>query len=456
MSVLAKILNKSITRVVGQTSKFDLAVDDMLEKFKESCPPKAELLKIVKQKNQIQTALSNVVNVLNSVESTAETAETIVTTVSSAVTVIKAIPIPTSVPPGIGVPINVITILADSLDLLGDTLKGMKGVVSGVPDALQIIIKAAQDIINKLQLLDGVLNKCIEELSEGMTQEEKNELISEIGSVAATAGTFSDDVLNLADESALEARLDPNSNDPLFYKGFKLEIQYNAQNEFSFPQRRIYGYQDASIDTETALKDRFGSGYVKKTYPSREIYNLPDKGYSYSTSVKVLIDEIKFRIDALRPLSPTVEKVYTTQFPPPSQDAGNQPRGGALGPAGTPPPPPPPPKAIISGNNSITLPTNANNLLQSGTITINEAPISVRIAADTGINTLTNSRDLGSITATFKPKVTGNSTTITVSKGFKTVEYTYTENGTYNWTLQVTQAQALNDNTGAIVGFAIV
>ena len=456
MSVLSKILNKSITRVVGQTSKFDLAIDDMLEKFKESCPPKAELLKIVKQKNQIQTALSNVVNTLNSVESTAETAETIITTVSTAVTVIKAIPIPTSVPPGIGVPINVITILADSLDLLGDTLKGMKGVVKGVPDALKIIIKAAQDIIAKLQLLDGVLNKCIEELSDGMTQQEKNELISEIGSVAATAGTFSNDTLNLADESALEARLDPNSNDPLFYKGFKLEIQFDATNEFSFPSRRIYGYQDASIDTEEALKDRFGSGYVKKTYPSREIYNLPDNGYSYSTSVKVLIDEIKFRIDALRPLSPTVEKVYTTQFPPPSQDAGNQPRGGALNPTGTSTPPPPPPRAIISGNNSITLPTSANNLIQSGTITINQAPISVRITADTGINTLTNNRDLGSINATFKPKVTGNSTTITASKEFKSVEYTYTENGTYNWTLQVTQAQALNDNTGAIVGFAIV
>ena len=456
MSVLSKILNKSITRVVGQTSKFDLAIDDMLEKFKESCPPKAELLKIVKQKNQIQTALSNVVNTLNSVESTAETAETIITTVSTAVTVIKAIPVPSSVPPGIGVPINVITILADSLDLLGDTLKGMKGVVKGVPDALKIIIKAAQDIIAKLQLLDGVLNKCIEELSDGMTQQEKNELISEIGSVAATAGTFSNDTLNLADESALEARLDPNSNDPLFYKGFKLEIQFDATNEFSFPSRRIYGYQDASIDTEEALKDRFGSGYVKKTYPSREIYNLPDKGYSYSTSVKVLIDEIKFRIDALRPLSPAVEKVYTTQFPPPSQEAGNQPRGGALGPAGNTPPPPPPPKATISGNNSISLPTTSQNWTKTGTITINNAPVTIKVLANTGVNSSTYQMDSGYIKSTFRPSIGTSAFNVEAREEIEEVTYTYTTNGTYNWEMKISHAVGMDNNNGAVVRFVII
>ena len=56
MSALGKLLVKSTTRVIKNTAKFELAVDDLIDKFKDSCPPKSDLMKIVQQKNQIQTA----------------------------------------------------------------------------------------------------------------------------------------------------------------------------------------------------------------------------------------------------------------------------------------------------------------------------------------------------------------------------------------------------------------
>ena len=92
MSFLSKLLIKSITKVIKNLTKFEVAIDAMVDKFKNSCPPKKELLQIVKQKNQIQGALENVVGAFNTVEATAETTNTIVTTVSTAVKVIKAIP----------------------------------------------------------------------------------------------------------------------------------------------------------------------------------------------------------------------------------------------------------------------------------------------------------------------------------------------------------------------------
>jgi hypothetical protein len=36
---LSKIVIKTITKVVKNTSKFDIAVDDLIDKFKDSCPP---------------------------------------------------------------------------------------------------------------------------------------------------------------------------------------------------------------------------------------------------------------------------------------------------------------------------------------------------------------------------------------------------------------------------------
>ena len=163
MSFLSSLLIKTITKVIKNLTKFEVAIDALIDRFKASCPPKAELLNIVKQKNQIQGALENVVGAFNTVEATAETTNTIVTTVSTVVKVIKAIPIPTSVPPGVGIPINVITLLADSLDTLGDLLKGAKGALKVVPSAGKTIQEAAQTIVTKLQTLDGVLNVCIEE-----------------------------------------------------------------------------------------------------------------------------------------------------------------------------------------------------------------------------------------------------------------------------------------------------
>jgi len=62
---LSKIVIKTITKVVKNTSRFDIVIDDLIDKFKDSCPPKPELLRLVKQKNQIQSALTNLTDTIN-------------------------------------------------------------------------------------------------------------------------------------------------------------------------------------------------------------------------------------------------------------------------------------------------------------------------------------------------------------------------------------------------------
>jgi len=342
MSFLSSLLIKTITKVIKNLTKFEVAIDALIDRFKASCPPKEELLQIVKQKNQIQGALENVVGAFNTVEATAETTNTIVTTVSVAVKVIKSIPIPTSFPPGAGIPINVITLLADSLDTLGDLLKGAKGALKVVPSAGKTIQEAAQTIVTKLQTLDGVLNVCIEELAQNggedggpMTQQEINDLINEIGNVAAESGNFVNPNLNTANEDDLLSQLSPNSSNPLLYQrqptifvpldpdgvytkgdidpgsgqqiikdengrfgynaGFdwRLTIEYNDDNEYSFPQRRVKATNINPSDFNI-----FKGINVYNIGPP--IGTMEERGaYSYSTSVKVLIDEVKFNVDSL-------------------------------------------------------------------------------------------------------------------------------------------------------------
>lgn len=331
MSALSKILTKSITTVIKNLTKFEVAIDAMIDKFKDSCPPKAELLAIVKQKNQIQGALENVIGAFNTVEATAQTTQTIVDTVSGAVKVIKTLPFPVAVPPGAGIPVNVITLLADSLDTLGDLLKGAKGALKVVPSAGKTITEAASIVLTKLQQLDTVLNVCIEELAEGMTQSEKNDLINEIGNVAAEAGTSVNIGANIANEEELLSRLNPNSRDPFLYqrqptifivpldvnndgigdetgqtlvKGengkdgyyagldWKLTIEYDPDNTLGFPRRRIRCV-NINEDSQNIFKG------ITLWNAGGQVWNREDKGYSYSTSVQVLVDEAKFKIDSL-------------------------------------------------------------------------------------------------------------------------------------------------------------
>ena len=395
MSFLTKILTKTITDVIKGVAKLELAVDDLLEKFEGGCPPKEEMLKLVQQKNQIQGALQNINSKFNVVNSTAQTTENIVTAVSTSVKVIKAIPAPTSFPPGFGIPINVITILADALDKLGDLLKGAKGAIKVVPQAAKSITEATSGVLVKLQSLDTSLNECIEEMAQGMTDQERNELIEEINNTAATAGNNVNLNLNVIDEDLLIARLDPNANiaNRYLYRkpGFKnadwlLTLEYNPNNEFVIPQRRIRC---------TNINEFEGNIYRGVT-----VFNNGDNNaYSYSTSVKVLVDEAQFVIDDL---DDNWWKRNNPEFDwPPlysERDAGaggmqnqNQQTGSSQAPA-PPGPPPPPIEFIGSDPYPIEYPQiiNTGNPLQStqqGQIRINEPSQSIKIIVDTGQNT---------------------------------------------------------------------
>lgn len=462
---LNTLINKNVVKVIKNTAKLELAVDDLIEKFKKSCPPKPELLQIVKQKNQLQEGLESILGAFQQVETAASVTNTIVTTVSAAVTTIKLIPVPTSVPPGVGVPINVITILADSLDTLGDILKGAKGALSVVPPVSGTITGAASSAIAKLQELDILLNACIEELAEGMTQTEKNNLIDEVGLVAASAGDFSSIPANLLDESLLEERLNPNSDNPYLYQktGFptadwQLIVEYNAENKFSFPERRIKAVNILDAP-ETNI------------YQDGVVFNLPNGDYSYSNSVKILIEEAKYQIELLG------ENFYNPAYTPPSdivipegkvivgytdegepifEDASNT-SGTSIGNIGI--------KKIVipSSLEKISLPITENN--NDNIITANLVKTypyqRVRVTADTGRTNVPGSSNpyfsgrFELIIGVSKSGELGSPEIITLTPFRERVKRTLTlgDPGTYVITVQIKDQEDILLNSDAFVSF---
>ena len=281
MAGLGGIVALLVKNAVKSAVKFELAIDPIIAKFENQCPPRAVLDQTIKQKNQLTNALTQIETSLSSLDKTGSTIDGIVTGVKIGVSILKALPIPSSVPPGVGIPLNVINGFSDTLDTLGVLLKEFGGVTSQISPSLQIITGTLSTVNSKLAILDGLLVGCLEAETEGMTNLEKEEYFQSLGidlSSLDTTGGSNNPNNNAEGENTdvnetLESRLSPNSNNPIVYKGFTIILDNDAGNQFSFPSRRAIGTNDGGVRIVTP--------------------------FSFSSSTEVLINTIKFEIDQL-------------------------------------------------------------------------------------------------------------------------------------------------------------
>jgi len=246
------------------------------------------LNKNIQTKNQLQNSLSSIQQPLNSIEGISDTLNPLISGLKTAVTIIKTLPLPTSVPPGVGIPVNIINGFSDGLDTLSQVISKFEGSLEVIPQSLEQIRNLINPIITKLNGLDAIFEKItiliifikiLLDYSPNVSQAQINNLTQQT----------SNNLLNSLDEplnqiatpnrnNNLPNRLKPNSNNPIIYKGFKLEIQYNPKNNFNFPSRRIKAFNDQT---------------------KQVVYNTEKKEYSFSSSVEVLKKETEFRIDDL-------------------------------------------------------------------------------------------------------------------------------------------------------------
>ena len=289
-----KVILGVITRTVKSTARFDIAVNSIKTQFNNGCPAPQELTKIIQSKNQINQALTQALGALNTIEKTSGTINGILTGIDAAITAIKAIPIPSAITPlapaGIGpslIPGKIFPTLSDSLIILRDFVKTNKGIVNQIPSAISSIQAAIQKTINLLNSLDALILKCLNEQTSNLTPEAKEAYFNQIGFALTQTGNNSNSNINISANSILEAQLQPNSVNPLIYKDFKLTLEYDSSNRFSFPSRRIKGVNDKTRQI---------------------VYNYGGK-YSYSSSTEVLFDEIKYQIDRLVPNVNVVDEV---------------------------------------------------------------------------------------------------------------------------------------------------
>lgn len=254
---LGSILTLYSNRLIKLTLNFEGAIDNVFKKFNQGCPNEETLENILKQKQVLSKNLEEARKILTTLEKTTTTADIIVTTLSVLAKIIKTFPLPTSVPPGVGIPINVITNFSDVLDDIREVLNENNALIF----QMSIVLREINNFISSSQLKLNSLDIRIKACRENLSNEELQIFLNDLNR-----------------DSLIDSRLSINSNDPLIYKGWRLTTQTRVRDNLT--ERRIVATNINNPDIILL----------------RELYE-DDDGWSFSDSIDILIEEIKFTID---------------------------------------------------------------------------------------------------------------------------------------------------------------
>lgn len=225
------------------------------------CPPKEDILKSTVTLNSLTQFFININKTVQRLEKIINISEITVDVLRGIILILKINPAP--IPPGL--PISATTIPADSLDVAKLKTDQAKNIIIIVESFLNQVSPLIQKISSILQQTASIVNLCMINLPEEDQQEFQLELTDTLNGI----GNFSDPEVNKT--------INENTF-PTTYKGFDLVLEFDPKNEFTFPARRIRGTNQQT---------------------NQVIFNTENGIYSFSSSVEVLFNEIKFRIDNL-------------------------------------------------------------------------------------------------------------------------------------------------------------
>lgn len=254
-SNLSQIVANQVGRLQGQLiSQAQNRVLEILSEFSSQCPNQDRLQSIIKTKNNIIKAINQLQRKVNSLKSIANKLDKSIKAAKAAIAVIKRIPRPTVlkfVPdPGAlvkGVPFSALTKLSDRLIQLNKLLDGLEAEKEGILGIIASADQTLSSIKSRLELIDIAVTNCAKE--QGNSQQ----LLDQ---VQPKENTGSEGI---------------PSND-YTYRGYTLEIVQDPNSPAIAPRRYAIA------------KDR--TGIIVLYGPS-----------SFSSDTKILLDEIKFRID---------------------------------------------------------------------------------------------------------------------------------------------------------------
>jgi hypothetical protein len=273
---------------------------------------------LINTKNTLYSGLVQLTSTISSLENITQITDKIISVASTGVTTAKigALAIPTAPFP---ITAGVITGISDTIKLLGDLIKENEGKLKPINYVVEKNKEDLIPIVEQFSTIDPFVGLSISFISfiklllkypnltqqdvDLANQETTTKLQTSLSQTPGPAFSVSNNETNAIADKILKDQLDPNSPQPFFYKGFKLTIEFDPNNTFSIPARRIKGENFQKVKLYSVPPDT-GTGEL----------NTSSK-YSFTTSTQVLLEEVKFNIDQyLTAYSESVQNKFTVQL----------------------------------------------------------------------------------------------------------------------------------------------
>lgn len=225
-------------------------VRDILEKFKDTCPPTEELAVISKQVDSLSKVFNSFDKRTGLFTKIPPKLEKPIEIAEISLDILAHLPLPTAVPPGIGIPLSVINTVGTIIRYTQKAIETLDNEVSGLKNLLGLISKITDPVRAQLTTLKSLLEQCIEN--------------GDLNKIEAPERS----TIQPADSNTEDSYVSTNGTP------YTLKIISETTTD---PRVSIARRQAVALDTRGIIRLR--------------------GDYSYASSAQILLDELKFRID---------------------------------------------------------------------------------------------------------------------------------------------------------------
>jgi hypothetical protein len=165
-SIIALQIANQLVSILSQRAKLEELVDQVNIYIEQANSPETIAIATNLRNNAI-ALINNSINKLTNLQKTITQIQLYITIFSLIISVLSSIPVPTAVPPGIGVPINIITKITNTLEKANKLISALSIISAIAVVILENEISKLNDLIERLKavniLLDNQANSNLNE-----------------------------------------------------------------------------------------------------------------------------------------------------------------------------------------------------------------------------------------------------------------------------------------------------
>ena len=158
-----------LSSIISQRSKLEELVDQVNAYIDTANTPETTTIATNLRNNTI-TLINSSISKLQNLQTILNQINTYLAIFNAIVTVLSAIPIPTSVPPGIGIPVNIITRIVNTIEKANKLVSALNVVLAVATIALENEVNKLNELILKLKNinLDGLNSQQLSDLTSSI------------------------------------------------------------------------------------------------------------------------------------------------------------------------------------------------------------------------------------------------------------------------------------------------